>query len=180
MQKIRENCEEISEFCSKNQEGVDFYKFEQDLIPRIYYFACLCIELFLMKRHEQLSCASWLEVGFYAQPSPIARKLKTTFGQVRYWRTYLYNKKNGTGGFYPLDGVLGITGDGFSAAVISLCCKLSTRMSFRSSKLIYGAFLGWSPSSEGYRTFCFRSRSFGKCLYGKGFGSQRGWRNSCN
>ena len=159
--KIRKNCEEISEFCTKNQEGVDFYKFEQDLIPRIHYFACLCIELFLMKRHEQLSCASWIGAGFYAQPSPVARKLKTTFGQVRYWRTYLYNKRKGTGGFYPLDGVLGITGDGFSAAVISLCCKLSTRMSFRSSTLIYRAFLGWSPSSEAIEHFVFGAGRLG-------------------
>jgi len=153
IQKIRKNCEEIISFCAESQEDVLFYKFEKALTPRIYEFACLCIELFLMRHHEQFSCASWIKAGFYAQPSPISRTLKTTFGCVKYWRTYLCNKGKSAGGFYPLDGVLGITSDGFSAVVISLCCKLSTRMSFRSSKLIFSSFFGWSPSTEAIEHF---------------------------
>jgi len=152
IQKIRQNCEEIIGFCNENQ-GEVFYKLEQALRPRIYQFACLCLELFLIRQHEQFSCASWIKAGFYAQPTPISRTLKTTFGCVKYWRTYLLNKKKGTGGFYPLDGVLGITGDGFSIYVMSLCCKLSTRMSFRSTRLIFSSFLDWSPSSEAIEHF---------------------------
>jgi hypothetical protein len=102
--------------------------------------------LFLISYQTHFEYSSWLEKGLYNRGELIGRTIKTRFGKVRYWRTYLINKKGG--GFYPLDSLIGLTSDGFSPLVISLATKLSTRMSFSASVLIFKSFFGWSPSSE--------------------------------
>ncbi len=43
----------------------------------------------------------------------------------------LLERLGGGGGFYPLDAVYGLSGDGFSPLVMSLATQLATRMSFR-------------------------------------------------
>lgn len=52
----------------------------------------------------------------------VSRTIKTLYGEVRYWRTYLIRKDGG--GFYPLDAGIGLTGDGFSPLVMSLGTRL--------------------------------------------------------
>jgi len=87
-----------------------------------------------------------LETGTYYKGEPVSRIIKTLYGEVRYWRTYLI-RKNG-GGFYPLDASLGLTGDGFSPLVMSGATRLATRVSFSASVLLFRGFCGWAPCSD--------------------------------
>jgi hypothetical protein len=88
----------------------------------------------------------------------VRRILRTSFGEVAYWRTYL-KKKNGKQGLYPLDIELGLFADGFSPRIIGLATRLSTRMSFNTCVLVLKAFMGWSPSQ---RTICELTLGLGK------------------
>jgi hypothetical protein len=99
-----------------------------------------------MSVHTQFDYASWLEKGTYYKGEPVSRIIKTLYGEVRYWRTYLI-RKNG-GGFYPLDASLGLTGDGFSPWVMSVATRLATRVSFSASVLLFRSFCGWAPCSD--------------------------------
>ncbi len=152
--KIRSECENIINFCSQEQEGITFLKFENELWKLLSYMGCLYIQLFLMSCHERLNYSKWLNTSlYYARKAPIAKTIKTVFGKVTYYRTYLIRKdKNNKGGFYPLDTILGLTTDGFSPSVISLATRLATRVSFLTSVKIFGYFYGWSPSTESVET----------------------------
>jgi hypothetical protein len=143
--EIRSKCEKIIHFCT-NEARTDFYKVEQSLQTQLYQLGCLFMQLVLISCQTHFEYSDWLEKGLYNRGKQIGRTIKTRFGKVRYWRTYLINKKGG--GFYPLDSFIGLTSDGFSPLVISLATKLSTRMSFSASVLIFKKFLAWSPSSE--------------------------------
>jgi len=83
----------------------------------------------------------------YYRGGLVPRTLKTTFGEVRYWRTY-FTVQGGGGGFYPFDAIIGLTSDGFSPLVMSLATKLATRMSFAASVVVFKYFYDWAPSSE--------------------------------
>ena len=144
-QEIRSKCEDIILFCT-NKARTDFYQVEQSVLTQLYQLGCLFMQLFLISCQTEFEYSCWLENGLYNRGELIGRTIKTRFGKVRYWRTYLINKKGG--GFYPLDSFIGLTSDGFSPLIISLATKLSTRMSFSASVLILKSFLGWSPSSE--------------------------------
>ncbi len=153
-EKIRSECENIIDFCSQEQEGMAFHKFEIELWKLISYMGCLFIQLFLMSCHERLDYSKWLNTGlYYARRVPNAKTIKTVFGKVKYYRTYFVRKKNSKkGGFYPLDIILGITSDGFSPSVMSLATRLATRVSFLTTVKIFGYFYGWSPSTEAVET----------------------------
>jgi hypothetical protein len=71
-----------------------------------------------MSVHNQFDYTSWLEKGTYYKGELVSRTLKTLYGEVRYWRTYLIRKDGG--GFYPLDAGIGLTGDGLSPLVMRL------------------------------------------------------------
>ena len=86
--------------------------------------------------------------GVYYLGATISRTIKTTYGEVRYWRNYMTTKDNKSSGFYPLDRVIGLTRDGFSPLVMNLATKLATRVSFSVSVVLFKCFYGWSPSSE--------------------------------
>jgi hypothetical protein len=102
-----------------------------------------------MSFNQRLDITKWLDGGlYYVKKAPIGKSIKTIFGGVRYWRTYLARKGKDGGGFYPVDTVLGITRDGFSPSVMSLCARLATRVSFGTAVLLFRNFYGWSPSSE--------------------------------
>ncbi len=152
-EQIRYECERIIEFCTQEQKGITFHKFEQELWPLISTMACLYIQLFLMSCHERLDYSKWIETGlYYVRRIPIARKIKTVFGEVKYWRTYLVRKDNSNGGFHPLDTILGLTRDGFSPSIISLSTRLATRVSFMTTVKLFTYFYGWSPSTESIET----------------------------
>lgn len=143
--QIRSTCDDIIHFCMQSTE-VTFYHVEKSLQDHISSLACLFFQLFLMSVHTQFDYASWLEKGTYYKGEPVSRIIKTLYGEVRYWRTYLI-RKNG-GGFYPLDVSIGLTGDGFSPWVMSVATRLATRVSFSASVLLFRGFCGWAPCSD--------------------------------
>lgn len=75
------------------------------------------------------------------------RLIGTTFGKVRYWRTYIYRGKS-EGGYYPLDIELGLPRDGFSMLVRSYAARLATKMSYAQCVTVFGSFLQWSPCQK--------------------------------
>ena len=143
--QIRSTCEDIVSFCSQSTDKT-FYQVERSLQIQISSLACLFFQLFLMSFHEQFDYATWLEKGAYYKGNLIPRTIKTIYGQVRYWRTYLICKDGR--GFYPVDARIGLTGDGFTPLVMSLATRLATRVSFSASVLLFRCFYGWTPSSE--------------------------------
>ena len=143
--QIHSTCDDIIHFCMQSTE-ITFYHVEKSLQDHISSLACLFFQLFLMSVHTQFDYASWLEKGTYYKGEPVSRIIKTLYGEVRYWRTYLI-RKNG-GGFYPLDASIGLTGDGFSPWVMSVATRLATRVSFSASVLLFRGFCGWAPCSD--------------------------------
>lgn len=143
--QIHSTCDDIIHFCIQQTE-ITFYHAEKSLQAHISSLACLFFQLFLMSVHAQLDYSSWLEKGTYYKGELVSRSIKTLYGEVRYWRTYLIRQEGG--GFYPLDASIGLTGDGFSPLVMSLVSRLATRMSFSASVLLFRYFCGWAPSSD--------------------------------
>jgi len=97
---------------------------------------------------DKLDYSKWLDSGLYYKGGMVARSIKTIYGEIRYWRTYLIRKGKQGGGIYPLDAEIGLTRDGFSPLVMSLATKLATRVSFGVSVILFKCFYSWSPSSE--------------------------------
>ena len=148
-EKIRTECEVIISFCTQEHEGATFFEIEKEIWKSLSNMGVLCFQLFLMSSHERLNYDKWLSTGlYYARLAPTAKTIKTVFGKVNYYRTYLIRKDSRRGGFYPLDIHLGLTRDGFSPSIISLATRLSTRVSFLTSVKIFGYFYEWSPSTE--------------------------------
>ncbi len=152
-EKIRSECENNIEFCTQEQKGITFLEFEKKIWKLLSYMGCLYILLFLMSCHNRLDYSKWLDTGlYYIRKALIPKKLKTTFGEVIYFRTYLVRKNKTAGGFYPLDILLGITRDGFSPSVISLAARIAARVSFITSVKLFNYFYGWSPSTQSVET----------------------------
>jgi hypothetical protein len=122
-----------------------FFDVEKGLIPLVFALGRLFFAFFLAWRHEHSECDQrfWKNRGYKLGPVQ-PRLLGTTFGKVRYWRTYMKDE-SGTG-LYPLDLALRLTADGFSMAVISLASRLSSRMSYDQVTETLTLFLHWSPS----------------------------------
>ncbi len=92
-EKIRFECENIIDFCTLDQEGITFFEFEKELWKLLSCMGCLYIQLFLMSCHNRLDYSKWLDTGlFYIRKVPIARRIKTVFGEVIYFRTYQVRK----------------------------------------------------------------------------------------
>ena len=152
-EKIRSECENIIEYCTLEQEGITFLEFEKELWKLLSCMGCLYIQLFLMSCHNRSDYSKWLDTGlYYIRKTPIARTIKTVFGEVRYFRTYLVRKNMIACGFHPLDIILGLTRDGFSPSVISQATRLATRVSFITSVKLFNYFYGWSPSTQSVET----------------------------
>ncbi len=136
----------IINFCTQEHEGKTFLQIEKELFKLILFMGVLYLQLFLMSSHERLKYSKWLNTGlYYARKEPSAKPIKTVFGKVTYYRTYLVRKNNdGANGFFPLDIVLGLTSDGFSPSIISLATRLATRVSFLTCVKVFGYFYGWT------------------------------------
>lgn len=148
-EQIRRKCENIISFCTEGHEDTSFFFFEKQLIPSVYQLGCLFFQLFLIFRHEKMNYGKWTETDqYYTRKKPIGRTIKTVFGKVRYWRTYLVNKDDISHGFHPLDSALGLTRDGFSPFIMSLVTRLATRVSFATCTILFENFYGWSPSTD--------------------------------
>lgn len=143
--EIRGLLDDLISFATAEKQRT-FYSFERDLIKRVSTLGCLLVALFLQSRHERFDIAPWSErLGDRPHGKPARRNLRTTFGEVAYWRDYFYRKREGC---HPLDIELGLFADGFSPMVIGLMTRMATRMSFKASRLIFASFLRWSPSTR--------------------------------
>ncbi len=152
-EKIRSECEVIISFCSQEHEGTTFLQFEKELWKSLSFMGVLYVQLFLMSSHERLNYDKWLTTGlYYARFAPTAKTIKTVFGKVIYYRTYLVRKDSKKSGFYPSDIFSGLTRDGFSPSIISQAARLAARVSFLTAVKIFGYFYGWAPSAESVET----------------------------
>lgn len=143
--EIRTLVEDVISYAFSGKQR-SFFAFERGLSKRIASLGCLFVALFLQVRHERLDVNSWSKrLGSRAHGKSARRTLRTMFGEVAYWRHYFYGKKRGC---HPLDIELGLFADGFSPMVIGLMTRMATRMSFKTSGAIFGAFLRWSPSTR--------------------------------
>ena len=136
------------EFWSNNSSCSNFFDAEKGIQVLMSELAVLFFQLFLTSYQESFDYSSWLkEDKYYMKKKPSVRTIKTIYGKVCYYRSYLANKKGG-GGLFPLDIDLGIFQDGFSPLVMKLSTKLSTKVSFRAAVEIFTNFYLWSPSSS--------------------------------
>jgi hypothetical protein len=144
-QQLHELVDCIANYCESNDGS--FFAFEKKLRKHVWALARLLLGLFLLARHLRLQKQDRDYPGYRRMPQLCRRTLRTMYGKVRYKRTYCA-KRQGGGGFHPLDAELGLTRDGFSPWVISLACRLSAYLSYAKTTLVMEAFWGWSPSTE--------------------------------
>jgi hypothetical protein len=144
-QQLHNLVDRIADF-SESFDG-SFLAFEKKLRKHVWVLARLLIGLFLLARHHRIHEKHNDYAGYRKRPGLFRRTLRTMYGKVRYKRDY-WVKRQGGGGFHPLDAELGLTRDGFSPWVISLACRLATCLSYARSTLVMDAFWGWSPSTE--------------------------------
>lgn len=139
----------VIDACLANHLQSSFLTFEKALLPHLSALGLLLIRLFLLLRHQRLDLAAAGQQGRYRVADDYAsRTLKTTCGEISYGRAYLIPRKGGGPGFHPLDAQLGLTRDCFSPLVVSLFCRLCTRLSFRLSVDLGSMFLGWAPAQS--------------------------------
>jgi len=126
--------------------GESFFEFEKQARHYVARLGCLLCAIFLASRHEALDLRKW-EKKLKRRPhsKPARRSLRTSFGEVAYWRHYFARKGGGT---YPLDIELRLHVDRFSPWVISTITRLATRMSFKASQTLCLLFFGWAPSTR--------------------------------
>ena len=143
----------------KGQPGYE--RFEARLVVEVFRLGRLLIALYLCLWQERTAVATREQRGSetYRRQPPKPRLLGTTFGKVRYWRTYLEQMNGRSGGFFPLDTKLGLLADGFSMGVLGKAVQLATRMSFATATVVFSRFLGWSPS---HRTIEEATLGFGR------------------
>lgn len=90
-QKIRDQVEDIIDFCTRT-ESDNFFKFEKQIQTRVSALGCMFFQLFLMSFQNKFNYSKWLDSGLYYMGSLISRKIKTIYGEVRYWRNYVMMK----------------------------------------------------------------------------------------
>lgn len=153
-QSIMTQVRELLQWASDEQGS--FKAFEEALAPRIFLLARLVLMLFVCCREKRGSGAlpKWIERNGkrYKRRRAQARNLSTTFGVVRYWRTYFRGPKRRDGGkregFYPLDVELGLTADRLSMPLASKASRLSTKFSFAETREVLSWFVPNAPSTE--------------------------------
>lgn len=142
----QEAFEDLVHFCQTCQEP--FWQFEKQLLVRMAVLGACLIRLFLTARYERLEVQPYLADGSYRLGADYAeRTLKTVYGEVTYGRHYV-QARDGGGGFFPLDVVLGLTRDRLSPWVMQWVAQLATRMSFAAARMVCRAALHWSPATE--------------------------------
>jgi hypothetical protein len=144
-QQLHQQVDEIADYCESFAGR--FFAFEVELKTLLWALGRLFISLFLLSRHQRLEKQPANYAGYRRFPKLLPRILRTMFDEVVYQRSY-WSKREGGGGFHPLDAALGLTRDGFSALVISLATRLTAYLSYAKTTLVLEAFWGWSPSTE--------------------------------
>jgi hypothetical protein len=138
--------DKAAEFCKNCDDS--FWRFEKQLFVFMAALGVCLIRLFLMARRQRLDVKPFLQDGKFRQSNKLVqRTLKTAYGEVAYSRHYLICRSGGSG-FFPLDGVLGLTSDRLSPWVMQWVARLATRMSFAASRTVCKAVLNWSPATE--------------------------------
>lgn len=118
---------------------------ERELIGRVFALGRLFVAFFLAVREEGITVRrTRLRARRYRVAGPRTRIVGTFFGRVRFWRTQL--RPVSGKGVFPLDEALGLTADGFSMLVMSLCARLATLVSYDQVTALLLEFLAWSPS----------------------------------
>lgn len=146
--EIRQCVEQVIAFCTGSRNLL-FFQFEKELWTQISRLGCLFCQLFLVVSHDRIDYGNYLgRRRYYARTVPVGRSIKTIFGEVCYWRIYFSKKGKDSGGFYPFDGIIGLSRDGFSPFVMKLATRLATRVSFTASVLLFEAFYDWAPAKE--------------------------------
>ena len=145
-QQVRDLFQWVNEL--GNRSGL-FGSFEVVLIPKVFALARTLVQLFLVLRNERLSkdlpTKQRVRGKWFTAQNPKRRQLGGFFGKVYFWRKY-YSQDEGGPGVHPLDKDLGLTTDGFSLHVMSLACRLATRMPYEAAANLMSLFIGQSPS----------------------------------
>jgi hypothetical protein len=134
-------------------EGISFKSFENQLSLKVMALARAGVVLFLVLAEERVASALSPRVqrgerAFRIAPAR-ARSLMTTFGLVRYWRTYMREiAVDSRRGFHPLDVALGLTAERISMNVLALAVRLATKMSFAEARSTLSWFVPSAPSTE--------------------------------
>lgn len=146
-QRLHEQVGRVIDLCS--HQSLSFLDFEVALIPLIATLGRLAFALFLCLRHHALSLpTAELRGGkTYERRQSQPRLIATVYGKVRYWRTYMYSSA-AKSGYYPLDHLLNMAKDGFSAHVVNLMTRIATKVSYEQTKLVLQCFLNWSPATQ--------------------------------
>jgi hypothetical protein len=144
--QIHQAMDELIGFVHRDTQYQELIDFERSLWSRVMILFRLFVALFLAVRHQRLHVSEYTGNGWRVKEEFAPRTIKTMGGPVRYGRAYL-TRRNG-GGWFPLDGLLGITQDGFSFRVVDVSTRLATRLSYSAARGVMKAILGWSPSSE--------------------------------
>jgi hypothetical protein len=134
---------------SAESEGVSFRSVEKGLRSRVFDIARLCLMLFVSIFEERitLSLPSRVEEkGSTFQKRPAQpRNLNTSFGIIRYWRTYM--RGDDGHGFHPTDQKLGLTADRMSLQLLAVAARLATKLSFEQARDVLGWFVPQPPST---------------------------------
>lgn len=143
--RIHAKVDEVFAFIERRKNRRSFDETEKGVVRYVFMLGRLFLAYFLAWReeHSGREIENAQRNGYWPgdrQP----RLLGTFFGKVRYWRTYMRDRRGG--GFYPLDAALGLTADGFSMLVLSLTARLATLASFDQATGLLLTFLSWSPS----------------------------------
>lgn len=134
-------------------ESLTFMAFEKALRVEVFALARAAIVVFLALVEQRVvgGLASRFERDgrWFRRAPKQERGLQTTFGVVRYWRTYAREvaAKNRRG-FHPLDVFLGLTADRFSMPIMALAVRMATKMSFAEAHATLGWFVPTPPSTE--------------------------------
>jgi uncharacterized protein (DUF2147 family) len=144
--EARQRFEQLINFCLQREYA--FAQFEKCLFALLAVLGRLLVRLYLTARHERLDMAPYVRDGQYRRGAAYAERiLKTAYGDVKYGRVHLIQRRGGAG-FYPLDSVLVLTRDKLSPWVMQLVGRLATRLSFAATRLLCQAVLRWSPATE--------------------------------
>ena len=138
---------------ASEEESTSFKTFEILLRDDVAALARAAVVLFMVLCEARVAAAYGASVDrgerkFRAAPAQ-ARSLTTIFGVIRYWRTYMREVGAETRrGFHPLDVVLGLSADRFSANVLSHAVRLATKLPYEEARSIMRWLVGAVPSTE--------------------------------
>jgi len=142
---ITAHVEAILVSLSARKDGRRFDAVERDLVGKVFALGRLFLAFFLALREEQTAPrVARSNRRSRRVTKPRSKIVGTFFGRVRYWRVQL-RPSSGNGSF-PLDDSLGLSADGFSMLIMSLCARLATLVSFDQVTALLLEFLTWSPS----------------------------------